>query len=180
LGKGKEIFGDVENVAPLMCRSSTGLSDSGPDFDSWSSGSKELLSPFARMDDESSEEDLYFFVALDLFARESRMVESSSRVSPTMARGKRRVGVPKQRVGTFGEPSQSTRGSGRHHHMGMEGPRPRERMLSEKGPRWFALAPTTEWCFEEGDLRALFDGAELRLMLFNFQEAGLDPKTEPM
>jgi hypothetical protein len=64
--------------------------------------------------------------------------------------------------------------------MGMEGTRPRERMLTEKGPRWFALAPTTERCFEEGDLRALFDGEELRLMLFSFQEAGLDPKTEPM
>ena len=29
LGKGKEIFGDVENVMSLICRSPTGLSDGG-------------------------------------------------------------------------------------------------------------------------------------------------------
>ena len=34
--------------------------------------------------------------------------------------------------------------------------------------------------FRGGDLRALFDGKELRLMLFNFREAGLIPKQESM
>jgi hypothetical protein len=52
---------------------------------------------------------------------ESRTVESSSRLSLTEARAKRRVGVPKQRVGTVGEPSRSTRGSQRRRHMGMGG-----------------------------------------------------------
>jgi hypothetical protein len=70
-------------------------------------------------------------VALDLSATESRAVESSSRISPATTRGKRRVGMPKQRVGTFGEPSQGTRGSRRRHCVGME------------GPRRFILAPTT-------------------------------------
>jgi hypothetical protein len=40
--------------------------------------------------------------------------------------------------------------------------------------------PTTGQCFEEGDLRALFDGEELRLMLFNFWEASLILKVEPV
>jgi hypothetical protein len=34
--------------------------------------------------------------------------------------------------------------------------------------------------FREGDLRALFDSKELRLILFNFREADLIPKQEPM
>jgi hypothetical protein len=50
-----------------MCRSLIVLSSGKSDFDPWSSESEELLSPFARMDDESSEDDLDYFVALDLF-----------------------------------------------------------------------------------------------------------------
>ena len=72
-------------------------------------------------------------MVLDLFVVESIAVESLSRVSPTATRGKRRVGVLKQRVGTFDESSQGTRGSQRHHRMGMEGARPREGMRSRRG-----------------------------------------------
>jgi hypothetical protein len=61
LGKRKEIFGATESVTPLRCRSPTGFSDGDSDFGSWSSGSAGLLSPFARMDEESSKEDLDFF-----------------------------------------------------------------------------------------------------------------------
>ena len=32
----------------------------------------------------------------------------------------------------------------------------------------------------EGDLRSLFEGEELTMMLFNYREAGLIPKAEPM
>jgi hypothetical protein len=42
------------------------------------------------------------------------------------------------------------------------------------------LALITKWGFEEGDLRALFAGEDLRLVLFNFWEAGLIPKAEPL
>jgi hypothetical protein len=35
-------------------------------------------------------------------------------------------------------------------------------------------------CIGEGDLRNLFEGEELRMMLFNFLEAGLIPKAELM
>jgi hypothetical protein len=48
-------------------------------------------------------------------------------------------------------------------------PHERERMLSEDGPRRIVLALMTEQGFEERDLRALFDGEDLRLMLFNFR-----------
>jgi hypothetical protein len=42
------------------------------------------------------------------------------------------------------------------------------------------LASTSGSCIGEGDLQDLFEGEELRLMLFNFREAGLIPKEEPM
>jgi hypothetical protein len=110
LGKGIEIFGAAESVTSLRCRSPTGFSDGDSDFDSWSSGSEGLLSPFARMNEESSEEDLDFFVGLDVSEAESRMWESSSRVPLIVVRSKRRVGVPKRRLGITSEPSKAPRG----------------------------------------------------------------------
>jgi hypothetical protein len=32
----------------------------------------------------------------------------------------------------------------------------------------------------EGELRSLFEGEELRIMLFNYREMGIIPKAEPM
>jgi hypothetical protein len=64
--------------------------------------------------------------------------------------------------------------------MGMERSRLRDGVRWEEGTRRIILAPTARSCFEEGDLRALFDGEELKLMLFNFLEADLIPKEEPM
>jgi hypothetical protein len=32
----------------------------------------------------------------------------------------------------------------------------------------------------EGDLRKLFEGEELRIILFNYREMGIIPKVEPM
>ena len=64
--------------------------------------------------------------------------------------------------------------------MGMERSRLWSGTQLEEGTRRIILAPTDGSCFEEGDLRALFDGEELRLMLFNFREAGLIPKQESM
>jgi hypothetical protein len=107
-------------------------------------------------------------------------VESLSRVAPTTPRGKRRIGVWKQSVGMIGDPSQGIEVPRRRRHIGMERSRPRERMRSEEGTCRIIPAPTTEQCFEEGDLWALFDGEEIKLMLFNFWEAGLILKAEPM
>jgi hypothetical protein len=88
--------------------------------------------------------------------------------------------VPKQSVGMLGESSQGIEGPRRRRLMGMEGPHPWERMRSGEGTRRIILAPTIGQRFKEGDLLALFDGEELRLMLFHFWEAGLIPKAEPM
>ena len=60
--------------------------------------------------------------------------------------------------------------------MGMERTRPR---LDRDGQRDL-LSSSTGTCIGEGDLRSLFEGEELRLMLFNFREAVLIPKAEPM
>jgi hypothetical protein len=59
-GHAQTDFSDIGNDIPLMCRSPIRLSSGESDLDSWSSGSEELLSLFARMDDESSEDDLDF------------------------------------------------------------------------------------------------------------------------
>jgi hypothetical protein len=99
--------------------------------------------------------------------------ETSSRVALTTVRGKKRIGVPKQSVRILGKSSQGIGGPRRRCRMGMEGPRPREIMRSDEGTRQIILAPTTGQYFEEGGLRALFDGDELRIMLFIFWEAGL-------
>jgi hypothetical protein len=143
------------------------------------------LGPFAKMDEESSEEDLDFFIVLDVSATESRMGKSSSRAPMTVVKSKRRVDVPKQRLGNAGAPPRGGEGSRRCHHMGLWGPHPRvslrevlhmsplhpqerERASSKEGRRRIVLAPTTERGFEEQDLRVLFEGEELRFLLFNF------------
>jgi hypothetical protein len=119
LDKEKEIVGAVECVTPLSFRSPMGLSDEGYEFDSWSSSSEGRLGPFAKMDEESLEEDLDFFIVLDVSATESRMGKSSSRAPMTVVKSKRRVDVPKQRLGNAGAPPRGGEGSRRCHHMGL-------------------------------------------------------------
>jgi hypothetical protein len=59
---------------------------------------------FAGIDDESSEDDLDYFVVLDLSVAESPprvafiAVVSSPKVAPDELRGKRRIGVSKRSV----------------------------------------------------------------------------------
>ena len=65
-GTAQANFGDNGNGKLLMCQSLIVLSSDEYDVDSWSSKGEELMSPFARMDDESSEDDLDYFMALDL------------------------------------------------------------------------------------------------------------------
>jgi hypothetical protein len=90
-----------------MCRSLIVLSNDEYEDESyvgsWSLEGKGFLSTFARMDDESLEDDLDYFMALDL-----AVVESSPRVAPIELRDKRRIGVSKQSVGMMGESLQST------------------------------------------------------------------------
>jgi hypothetical protein len=76
------------------------------------------------MDEESPKEDLDFFVVFDVSATESRMEqESSSRAPIPMAKNKRkRVGVPKRRLGSADAPARGGKGSQRRRHMGLGGP----------------------------------------------------------
>jgi hypothetical protein len=80
LGPAQAYFGDNGNDKSLMCQSLIVLSSGESDVDPWSSESEGLLSPFARMDDDSSEDVLDYFMALDL-----SLVESSPKVAPTVA-----------------------------------------------------------------------------------------------
>jgi hypothetical protein len=75
---------------------------------------------------------------------------------------------------------ESLQGIRRHRRMGMERSRLRIGPRLDQGTYRDLLAPVAGSCFREGDLRDLFDGEELRLMLFNFREAGFIPKQEPM
>jgi hypothetical protein len=60
--------------------------------------------------------------------------------------------------------------------MGME----RSRLRLDRGSQRDLLSLTSRTCIAEGDLRNLFEGKELRMILFNFWETGLIPKAEPM
>jgi hypothetical protein len=81
-GPSQANFDDNENDESLMCRSvivlSSDESDDEYDVESWPSEG-EGLRPFTEMDDESSEDDLDYFVALDL-----SFAESPSRFAPTV------------------------------------------------------------------------------------------------
>jgi hypothetical protein len=177
--------------------------DSG--FGSWSSDSEGCLSPFTKMDKESSEEDLDFLVALYVVsAVEVEANEGpSTRASIPMIKGKRsRVVFSKRRLGSVDASIHGLEGDCRLRRMGLCGPRSRvslheafgmspsrlregERVQSEDGPRRILLAQTAEGVlgpcrFEEHELRVLFEGEELELMLFNFWEVGLVPKEDPL
>jgi hypothetical protein len=80
-----------------MCQSlivlSCDESEDESDVESWSLEGKGFLSPFARMDDESLEDDLDYFMALDL-----AVAESSPRVALVELQGKRRIKVSKRSV----------------------------------------------------------------------------------
>jgi hypothetical protein len=83
-------------------------------------------------------------------------------------------GVSKQSVG------ESSQGVRRHRRMGMERSCLRIGPRLDQGACRELLALTSGSCIEEGDLRDLFEGEELSLMMFNFREASLITKEEPM
>jgi hypothetical protein len=58
--------------------------------------------------------------------------------------------------------------------MGME----RSRLRLDRGGQRDLLSSTSGACIREGDLWNLFEGEELKMMLFNFREAGLMPKVK--
>jgi hypothetical protein len=131
--------------------------------------------------EESSDEDLDYFVALDVAAVEASpaldvaAAEASPRVMGdegllgASVGHRRRRAVAKRRV------SELSRGDRRH--LGeVEGGR---LCVDGAGKRELLSSPAGA-SVGEGELRSLFAGEELRIMLFNYREMGIIPKVEPM
>jgi hypothetical protein len=109
--------------------------------------------------EESSDEDLDYFAALDVAAAEASPHAVDAEVVPGPSAGRRRRrAVAKRRV------SEADSGRLRVGRVG------RQELLS-----FPAVASAGE-----GELRSLFAGEELRIMLFNYREMGIIPKVEPM
>jgi hypothetical protein len=140
--------------------------------------SDDSMSKFFESDDsgssvvwteESSDEDLDYFAALDVAA-----VEASPRVMDVVLLGtsagrRRRRAVAKRRV------SEMSR-SERRHCGEVEGGRLR---VDGAGKRELLSSPAGA-SVGEGELRNLFEGEDLRTMLFNYREMGIILKVEPM
>jgi hypothetical protein len=120
--------------------------------------------------EESSDEGLDYFVALDVAAAEtsSRMEGVGDLPSAGGGRMQRRV-VRKHSVGEFLR-------SGRRRRMGME----RGRLCVNRVDKRELLSLPARASIGEADLRKLFEGEELRIMLFNYREMGIIPKVETM
>jgi hypothetical protein len=120
--------------------------------------------------EESSDEDLDYFAALDVAVAEpSPRAEGSEELPSTSTGYRRRRAVAKRRV------SELLR-SGRRHRNEMESGRLR---VNGTGKRELLSSPTGV-SVGEGELRNLFEGEELRIMLFNYREMGIISKVEPM
>jgi hypothetical protein len=130
--------------------------------------SDESTSKFFEFDDsgssvvwteESSDEDLDYFAALDVAAAEAspRVADAAVLPGPSAGRRRRRA-VAKRRVSEV---------DGDRLRVGRAGKR--ELLSSSAGAS-----------VGEGELRSLFEGEELRIMLFNYREMGIIPKVEPM
>jgi hypothetical protein len=108
---------------------------------------------------ESSDEDLDYFAALDVAEAEASPRAAYAEDVPGPSTGcRRRRAVAKRRV------SGADAGRLRVSRVG------RQELLS---------LPAT-MSIGEGELRSLFVGEELRIMLFNYREMGIIPKVEPM
>jgi hypothetical protein len=119
---------------------------------------------------ESSDEGLDYFVALDVAAAETLPRVEGARDLPSASTGcRRRRVVGKHSVGEFSR-------SGRRRRMGME----RGRLRVDRVGKRELVSSLTGASIGEGDLRKLFEGEELRIMLFNYREMGIIPKVELM
>lgn len=96
--KGKEVIVATECITPLSYHSLFISGNESPELGSWSSDGEECSDFFAKMDEVSSEEELDFFVALDVASVvEARVTEGPSNRAPLPTiRGRRiHVGVSK-------------------------------------------------------------------------------------
>jgi hypothetical protein len=82
---------------------------------------------------------------------------------------RRRRAVAKRRVGELSRGERRHRGEMEGARLCVDGTGKRELLSSPAGPS-----------VGEGELRSLFVGEELMIMLFNYREMGIIPKVEPM
>ena len=109
--------------------------------------------------EESSSEDLDYFAALDVAAAEAAPHAADAPGVPGPSTGhRRRRAVAKRRISAE------------------EGARLR---VSRAGRQELLSLPAASGV-GEGELRSLFAGEELRIMLFIYREMGIIPKVEPM
>ena len=108
--------------------------------------------------EESSDEDLDYFAALDVAVAEASSQATDADVSGPSTRRRRRRAVAKRRV--------SGTGGGR--------------LRVSRAGRQELLSLPAAVSSGQGELRSLFAGEELRIMLFNYREMGIIPKVEPM
>jgi hypothetical protein len=120
-------------------------------FESDSSGSSLVWT------EESSDEDLDYFAALDVAAAETSPCVMDVVPGPSAGRRRQRA-VAKRRLSE------------------VEGGRLR---VDRAGKRELLASPAGV-SVGEGELRNLFEGEELRIMLFNYREMGIIPKVEPL
>jgi hypothetical protein len=116
------------------------------------------------------ERGLGLFCSVDVAAAETppRVMGAEDHPSASVGRRQRRA-VAKRRVGEF------SRGE-RHHRGEMEGGCLR---VDGTGKRELLSSPAGA-SVGEGELRSLFAGEELRIMLFNYRDMGIIPKVETM
>jgi hypothetical protein len=120
--------------------------------------------------EESLDEDLDYFAALDVAAAEAspRVMGDEDLLGASVGHRRRRA-VAKRRVSELPRGDMRHRGEVEGGHLRVDGAGKRELLSSPAGVS-----------VGEGELRSLFAGEELRIMLFNYREMGIIPKVEPM
>ena len=120
--------------------------------------------------EESSDEDLDYFAVLDVAVAETspRVVDAEA-LPGASTRCRRRRAVEKRRVSELSRSNRRHCGEMESGHLRVDGTGKRELLSSPAGAS-----------VGEGDLRNLFEGEELRIMLFNYREMGIILKVEPM
>jgi hypothetical protein len=108
--------------------------------------------------EESSDEDLDYFAALDVAAAEASPHVMGAEVPSPSAGRRRRRAVAKRRVSE------------------VEG----GRLCVDRAGKRELLSSPAGASVGEGKLRSLFEGEELRIILFNSRDMGIIPKVEPM
>jgi hypothetical protein len=160
------VAAQVQDFGPAHATATTSfLAASTVDGVNKSDGSTSKFSNFGdsgssvEWTEESSDEDLDYFAALDVAAAEASPHAADTEDVPGPSTGRRRRrAVAKRRV------------------SGAEGGRLRVSRASRQELLSLPAAASTG----EGELRSLFAGEELRIMLFNYREMGIIPKVEPM